>query len=97
MCSQSTVSFDQTRAPNTAVHRTHAKAACAGDCDGSGTVTINEIVTLVGIALEQTPIGTCAAGNPDGNLQITVSEVLTAVNRAIRGCAPPVSAAYAER
>lgn len=63
-------------------------AQCAGDCDGGGSVTINEIVMLVGIALEQEPIDACQAGNGDGNPQISVSEILTAVNRALGGCPP---------
>jgi len=72
-------------------------AMCAGDCDGNGTVTVNEIVMLVGIALEQVPIGSCEAGNRDGDLQITVSEILTAVNRALGSCEPSVSAAEVAR
>lgn len=62
-------------------------ALCAGDCDGNGAVTVGEIVALVGIALEQLPIGRCEAGNVDGDQQITVSEILTAVNSALNGCA----------
>jgi hypothetical protein len=62
-------------------------ATCAGDCDGNGTVTINEIVIMVSIALGQEPIESCAAANRDGDAQITVSEILTAVNRALDGCA----------
>jgi hypothetical protein len=67
--------------------------ACPGDCDGNGRVTINELIMLVDIALEQEPIGLCAAGNRDGDPQITVSEILTAVNRALDGCASSLSAA----
>jgi hypothetical protein len=52
---------------------------------------------LVGIALERTPIGICEAGNADGNRMITINEILTAVNRALSGCALPVSAVHAER
>jgi hypothetical protein len=69
-------------------------ARCVGDCDDSGTVTINEIVTLVGIALERSPIGLCAAGNADGNQTITINEILTAVNRALSGCTSRVSAVH---
>jgi hypothetical protein len=64
-----------------------APASCAGDCDGSGAVTVNEIVTLVAIALEQSPMDSCAVGNTDGNQLISIDEVLTAVNRALTGCA----------
>jgi hypothetical protein len=70
-------------------------AMCAGDCDGNGTVTINEIVTLVSIALGQEPIGTCEAGNRDGDLQITVSEILSAVILELGSCSPSAAAAAA--
>jgi hypothetical protein len=67
-------------------------ADCVGDCDGSGAVTIDEVVTLVGIALGRASIGACAAGNPDGNQQIAINEIVAAVSTALGGCAPPVSA-----
>lgn len=60
---------------------------CTGDCDGSGTVVVNEIVTMVNIALERALMNTCAAGNSDGNQQITINEILTAVNGLLGGCA----------
>ncbi len=69
---------------------------CVGDCDDDGAVTINELVTLVSIALEQAPIGMCAAGNVDGNQTIAISEILAAVDSALGGCAPPVSAVHAQ-
>jgi hypothetical protein len=62
-------------------------ASCAGDCDSSGSVTVNELVTLVSVALEATPIDACEAGNGDGNQEIALNEVVAAVNRALRGCA----------
>lgn len=62
-------------------------ASCAGDCDDGGDVTVNEIVTLVNIALERAPMSMCPIGNTDGNQQITINEILTAVNRALAGCA----------
>jgi len=37
---------------------------CAGDCDGSGDVTVNELVTLVNIALGNA--GSCLNGVPAG-------------------------------
>jgi hypothetical protein len=75
---------------------TATSAICAGDCDGDGTVTITEIVTLVGIALGQEPIGSCEAADRDGDLQVSIGEILTAVNGALDGCATPVSAADVE-
>ena len=34
---------------------------CAGDCEGSDTVAINELIGCVGIALGTEPLGTCDA------------------------------------
>lgn len=59
---------------------------CVGDCDGSGDVTINELLTMVNVALENTPLTACVAGDADRNGQITIDEVLTAVNNALNGC-----------
>ena len=69
---------------------------CFGDCDGSGTVAVNEIVTLVNIALERALIGSCQAGNADGNQRITINEILTAVNQVLSDCMVPSSAAHTE-
>lgn len=67
---------------------TQLPVSCAGDCDSGGSVTVNEIVMLVGIALERMPIDLCEMGNSDGNEQITINELLAAVNRALSGCGP---------
>lgn len=65
-------------------------AACTGDCDGSAEVTINEIVTMVGMALEQG--GSCAAGDRDGDGRITIDEILQAVQHSLMGCPPAPTA-----
>jgi hypothetical protein len=56
---------------------------CVGDCDGDGTVTIEEILGMVDAALGNAPATDCGTG---GNEQITVTEILTAVNNALNGC-----------
>ena len=60
---------------------------CAGDCDGSGAVTVDEIVTLVGIALGSNPLSACLIADADHNAQITIDEIVKAVNKALNGCA----------
>jgi Ca2+-binding EF-hand superfamily protein len=59
---------------------------CVGDCDGSYTVTVDEILTLVNIALGNGDISTCLAGDANHDGKITVDEILTAVNNALNGC-----------
>ncbi|MFI5365735.1 MAG: choice-of-anchor Q domain-containing protein, partial [Candidatus Binatia bacterium] len=61
-------------------------APCVGDCNGNGSVTVDEILTLVNIALGDTPITACEAGNANHDGEITVDEILTAVNNALNGC-----------
>jgi len=59
---------------------------CAGDCNGNSRVTVEEILTLVEIALGRTPIADCQAGDVDHDGMITVDEILTAVHNALTGC-----------
>jgi len=66
---------------------------CVGDCGDDGQVTVDEIITMVNIALGNTPVGTCEAGDANGDHEITVDEILTAVNNALNGCA---AAAFAD-
>lgn len=65
---------------------TNPAPVCAGDCDGNGRVTIDEVIRQTAIGLGDHDPGTCRAGDVDGNGTITVDEVLTAVNHALRGC-----------
>jgi len=68
--------------------------SCAGDCDGHGTVTIDELLTLVNVALDDAPARTCEPGDRNHDRLITVDEILTAVNNALKGCpAAPVATA----
>ncbi|MDX2171012.1 MAG: choice-of-anchor Q domain-containing protein [Deltaproteobacteria bacterium] len=59
---------------------------CVGDCDASGAVTINELVSLVGIALGQQRLFVCAGGDADHSGAVTIDELLLAVNNTLRGC-----------
>jgi hypothetical protein len=64
-----------------------ALAACVGDCNGDGSVTVDEILTMVNIALGNSQISDCLPGDANGDSQITIDEILTAVNNALAGCA----------
>lgn len=62
-------------------------ATCFGDCGADGRVTVDEVLTLVNIALGNVPMDTCLAGDaPPFDGRVTVDEILTAVNRALTGC-----------
>jgi len=58
---------------------------CVGDCDGTGGVTIDELITLVNIALGNAQASTCPHGVPSG-AEINVALIIQAVNNTLNGC-----------
>ncbi len=69
---------------------THAQ--CVGDCGGDNEVTVDEIITMVNIALGSAQVSACPVGDANNDGEITVDEIIQAVNNALNGC-PPVGAA----
>jgi hypothetical protein len=59
---------------------------CVGDCSNDGTVMVDEIITMVNIALGEADISSCTAGDANGDGQIMIDEILTAVNNALTEC-----------
>lgn len=59
---------------------------CPGDCDGNGTVTIDELVTGIAIASGLQPLTACAAADVDGDGNVTIDELALAVRTALLGC-----------
>ena len=59
---------------------------CAGDCDGDGQVSIDELVLAVTIALGQLPAERCTAADGSGDGQVTIDELVGAVHTALSGC-----------
>jgi hypothetical protein len=60
--------------------------ACVGDCYSQGSVTVDDVITTVRIALGDADVSECRAGDADQDGQITIDEILTAVNNALNGC-----------
>lgn len=60
--------------------------ACLGDCDGDGSVAINELITGVGIALGSRELSACPAFDGDDSDSVAINELITAVNNALTGC-----------
>jgi hypothetical protein len=59
---------------------------CAGDCDGSRSVGVNELVRGVNIALGNAPLSTCPAFDRDDSQTVSIGELIGAVNRSLNGC-----------
>lgn len=62
------------------------EAACPGDCNGDGVVTVDEIVRAVAIALGIDALEACPASDGNGDGQVTVDELLRSVAMALDGC-----------
>lgn len=60
---------------------------CAGDCDGDRSVTVNELVRAVAMALGR-PVAASFCPDLDRNVDsiVSVDEIIVAVNNALRGC-----------
>lgn len=68
-----------------------APAQCVGDCHNDNEVTVDELLMMVNIALDNAPMSTCDVGDADHDGTITVDEVIIGVNHAMLGCPAPVS------
>ena len=59
--------------------------SCVGDCEGADTVAINDLITLVDIALGTTQPSACPNGLPVGG-HVSVAVIIQAVNNVMDGC-----------
>jgi DNA-binding beta-propeller fold protein YncE len=66
-----------------------ATPLCLGDCNGSGEVTVDEIVKGVNIALGQSPVEGCSALDRNRDQLVTIEELIAAVQNALSGCTRP--------
>lgn len=64
-----------------------APERCTGDCNGDGTVTVDELISGVNIALGNRSVDACVVFDTNGDGQVAVSELIRAVNNALAGCA----------
>jgi hypothetical protein len=69
-----------------AVRIDEAPQPCGGDCDGDGTVLVNELVTGVRIALGELAAEACALLDADGDGQVVIAELIGAVGALLNGC-----------
>ena len=58
---------------------------CTGDCDGSGQVTVNELITLVNVALGNAQPTACVNGVLR-SAAIDITLIIQAVNNALGTC-----------
>jgi hypothetical protein len=58
---------------------------CIGDCNGTGTVKINDIIILINIVLSNAPPPACPQGLPSGS-PVDMTLIIKAVNNALGRC-----------
>lgn len=74
-----------------------SSAECPGDCNGSAVVSIDELLTLVNMAIGNAAASACTAGDVDHDGAIQTREVISAVSSALSGCdAAPFVATFEE-
>ena len=66
---------------------TAAGQQCAGDCDGNGSVVINELILCVRISLDETPLAQCEECDDDGDSTVAINELVLAVTKSLASCA----------
>ena len=65
------------------------QAQCAGDVDGNGQVTVDEVIIVVNAALGGCPVPPGVGGCPgdlDGGGSVTIDEIMHVVNAALGDC-----------
>jgi hypothetical protein len=72
--------------PTPTVTQTVEPSGCTGDCNGSGTVTVDELTKGVNIALGTAGVELCPSFDTNGSNTVTVDELTKAVNNALQGC-----------
>jgi len=65
-----------------------AVATCVGDCSQDGTVTVDELVRGVNIALGKAELSQCPQFDANSDGEVAVNELVTAVNNALNWCSP---------
>jgi hypothetical protein len=63
-----------------------ARAQCVGDCDGGGTVDINELILGVNIAQGNLPLTDCPSFDCDHTGSVPINCLIQGVNNALNGC-----------
>jgi len=76
----------ETPTPTPTVTSSPLAATCIGDCGGDGSVTIDELVRSVNIALGNAAVDACLASDRNGNGAVTIDELVAAVGNALNGC-----------
>ncbi len=62
------------------------RQACSGDCDFNGTVTVDELVAGINVALGTATYAHCVGMDSSGEGEVSVDELVTVISQALTGC-----------
>jgi aspartate/methionine/tyrosine aminotransferase len=62
------------------------RPVCSGDCDEHGSVSIDELVRSVNVALGSLAVADCIAADPNADASVMINELIAAVSNALLGC-----------
>jgi hypothetical protein len=65
---------------------TRAPVPCVGDCDDSGVIAINELITAVNIAVGNLELSSCSDIDANDSGSVEINELISAVNATLGGC-----------
>jgi hypothetical protein len=63
-----------------------SSAQCAGDCNADGHATVDELVTMINVALGDASVLACPVGDASLDGDTTVDEITAAIDAALSGC-----------
>jgi hypothetical protein len=63
-----------------------AVASCIGDCDGGGSVSVEEVIRSVNIGLGHATVDLCDSIDKSRDERVSVDELVEAVENSMIGC-----------
>src|SRR5262249_23721965 len=63
-----------------------APGLCPSDCNGDGIVKVDEVVRLVGVALDKSALKVCPPGDSNGDGVVRVNELVQGVTSLLDAC-----------
>lgn len=76
----------RTPSPTRSSTPTRTPTPCAGDCNGDGRVTVDELIRGVHVSLRTLPVDVCTAFDPSGDGMVSLPELVAAVSHSLGGC-----------
>jgi hypothetical protein len=60
--------------------------SCPVDCDRNGEVTVDELISAIGISLGSGALSECLNADQNSDGLVTIEEIIAGVTAALHGC-----------